>query len=120
MQSLNALGGEGNGANGSITYSVGQLFFNTKSTSNTIVNHGVQQVYELTGLAKRDIISVMAYPNPMVDYLIISIEQIKTRNLEFQFLDMQGKLLVKDKIINEETRITPPLLKNGFFILSNS
>ena len=118
MQSLNASGGASYEANGSVTYSIGQLFFTTMSTSNTIVDHGVQQVNELNGITKRDLINVLAYPNPMIDHLILSVDQYDKRSLEYQFLDIQGKLLIKDNIKNQETIITPPLLKNGFYILS--
>ncbi len=118
MQSLNASGGEAFGANGTTTYSVGQLFFTTISSSNTIVIQGVQQAHESIGIEIRNMINVLAYPNPMIDYLILTVDHFENRRLEYQFFDIQGKLLIKENIKNQETRITPPLLKKGFYILS--
>ena len=42
QESLNASGGEGSGNNGTISYSVGQLFFQSQTGTNGTVATGVQ------------------------------------------------------------------------------
>jgi len=43
--SINTCGGTAIGSNGSITYSIGQVFYNTNTGNNNTETQGVQQPY---------------------------------------------------------------------------
>jgi len=110
QESVNATGGNASGSGGAVSYSVGQVVYQTHTGTNGSVTEGVQQPYEisvLTGLAEaKDInLSVSAYPNPTTDYLILEIKDFELSNLNFRVYDMHGKLLETKKIEGKQTRI---------------
>ncbi len=110
QESLNATGGNDSGSGGSVSYSVGQLGYQTHTGANGSVAEGVQQAYEIsvvTGLeeAKGINLSVSAYPNPTTDYLTLEVKDFESSNLSFQLYDMQGKLLQTNNLIGTETQI---------------
>lgn len=110
QQSLNAAGGNASGNQGTVSYSVGQLFYQSIHGSNGSVAQGVQHPYEIwvvTGIEQAEGISLMAtaYPNPTSDQLILNIGQFDTHDLFFQIFDIYGKLLKKDRITTEQTFI---------------
>ena len=53
--SVNATGGNANSANGSVSYSVGQVFYTTAFSTNGSISEGVQQPFEISVLS--DLIS---------------------------------------------------------------
>jgi len=105
-----ASGGDTKGSGGSVSYSVGQLFYHTHRGEDGSVAEGVQQPYEIlvvTGIedAKSINLSVTAYPNPTTDYLTLEVKDFELSTLHFQLYDMQGKLLQSEKITGNQTSI---------------
>ncbi|MCX8055438.1 MAG: T9SS type A sorting domain-containing protein, partial [Ignavibacteria bacterium] len=110
QESINAAGGNASGSGGSVSYSVGQVFYTTNSYANTSVAQGVQQPYEISVVssveeAKSITLSVSAYPNPATDYLQLQIEGEMIENLSYQLVDITGKLLQNQQILNNQTTI---------------
>ncbi len=115
QESLNATGGDASGSGGSVSYSVGQVAYQTHTSTSGSVAEGIQQTYEISvviGLEEAIGInlSVSAYPNPTTDYLTLSInDNVKTRHdlslLSYQLYDMNGKLLQGEKIRGNQTSI---------------
>lgn len=110
QESINAIGGNASGTGGSVSYSVGQVAYQTHTGANGSVAEGVQQPYEIsvvTGIeeAKGINLSVTAYPNPTTDYLTLRIDEFDISNLSYQLYDMNGKLLQNEKITNNQTSI---------------
>ncbi len=108
--SVNATGGDASGSGGSASYSVGQVVYTTNTGTNGSVAQGVQQPYEIsvvTGIeqAKGINLELSVYPNPTTDYLTLEVKDFELSNLSFQLFDMQGKLLQKEKITSNQTRI---------------
>jgi len=98
----------GNG--GSVSYSVGQTAFITNTGINGSVAQGVQQAYEifiLTGSNNNINISLnfIAYPNPTTNYLILKADSYTDEKLLYQLFDINGRLLLSNKIKNTETTI---------------
>ncbi len=108
--STNATGGNASGSGGTVSYSVGQVAYQTHTGTSGSVSEGVQQPYEIsavTGLeeAKGINLSVSAYPNPTTDYLTLEIEgEVKTQYIASLY-DMNGKLLRSEKITGKQTSI---------------
>ncbi|MFW5757849.1 MAG: T9SS type A sorting domain-containing protein [Bacteroidota bacterium] len=110
QETVNATGGDASGSGGSVSYSVGQVAFQTHTATNGSVAEGVQQPYEISVVtaieeAKGINLSVSAYPNPTADYLTLEVKEIELTNLHFQLYDMNGKLLQSEEITGNQTSI---------------
>ncbi|MDI3479763.1 MAG: hypothetical protein PWQ43_1230 [Rikenellaceae bacterium] len=110
QESVNATGGNASGIGGSASYSVGQVAYQTYTSTNGSVAEGVQQPFEIsvgTGLEEATGINltISAYPNPTTDYLTLSIDNFDFSNLSYQLYDMNGKLLQSEKITGNQTSI---------------
>jgi hypothetical protein len=103
-------GGTATGS-GSVSYTVGQIVYNTTSNSNGSVAQGVQQPYEIsviTGIeAAKDIsLEMVVYPNPATDYLNLKIDgEVKSQCIASLY-DINGSLLRTIKIEGQETIIS--------------
>ena len=110
QESVNTTGGNASGSGGSVSYSVGQVAYQTHTGTSGSVAEGLQQPYEISVVtsieeAKGINLSVSAYPNPTTDYLQLKVESEKLKYLSFQLLDMNGKILQSEKIIGTQTSI---------------
>ena len=105
-----ASGGEASGAGGTVCYTIGQLAYTKYTGANGSVTEGVQQPYEISVVsgineAAGINLAVLAYPNPTTDHLTLRIDKVENLNLSYQMYDMKGQLLLKEKIISNETSI---------------
>jgi len=67
---------------GSTSYSIGQILYKNNSTSNYILQEGVQQTYEImpVGLTPIEVENKIAvFPNPFADVIIIKLNDYKLR-----------------------------------------
>ena len=108
--SVNVTGGNSSGSGGSVSYSVGQVTYQTHTGTNGSVAQGVQQAYEISVVtaieqAKGINLSVKAYPNPTTDYLTLEVKDFELSALSFQLYDINGKLLQREKITGNQTSI---------------
>ena len=102
QQTSNASGGEATGSGGTVSYSVGQTGFISQSGSGGSVLPGVQQAYEIFITSNEGLqsvnLSISAYPNPTASNLTLQVEMEKLDKLSYSVFDMNGKLLVSEKI----------------------
>ncbi|MBN1463437.1 MAG: T9SS type A sorting domain-containing protein [Paludibacteraceae bacterium] len=110
QESVNATGGNVSVSGGSVSYSIGQVVYTTNTGTSGLVAQGVQQPYEISVViavaeAKGVNLSVLAYPNPTTDYLILEVKDLELSNVHFQLYDMKGKLLQNEKITGKQTSI---------------
>ena len=82
QESINAKGGDASGSGGYMSYSVGQVAFQTHTGADGSIAEGAQQPYEISvitaiGKANGITLSIAAYPNPVSDYLILSIDEFE-------------------------------------------
>lgn len=122
QETIPATGGEATGT-GSASYTVGQVVYtaHTGTNGNSII-HGVQQPFEIsvvTGIPEAEGInlSISAYPNPVSDFLIISVENFELSILNIQLFDINGKLLKSKKITADKTEIATTNLTAGTYFL---
>lgn len=121
QKSINAAGLNASGANGSASYSVGQIDYTTKGTNNQVME-GVQQAYEIitlsttetSGTDKKDI---LLYPNPFKDFLFLDFTTNDYRNSDFQLFDSSGKLLKSDKITQSKSEFNFSSLPSAMYII---
>ncbi len=110
QQAIVAAGTDATGTGGTISYSVGQVAYQTHTSTNGSVTEGVQQPYEISLLSSaKDVTGVSltcsAYPNPTADYLILKVDNYAFDNFRYQLFDMQGKLLESKIITSDQTNI---------------
>lgn len=120
--SVNTTGGEATGSGGTVSYSVGQLFFSSHFGATGSVTQGVQQPYVIESVTGMDeangiILSALAYPNPVVDYLILQINNFDLMGLRYLLYDMNGRLLQSQLIVADQTNISMGNLASGAYFL---
>jgi hypothetical protein len=124
QQSVNASGGNGTGAGGSFSYTVGQVDYVSATGTNGSISQGVQQPFEIFTLGNNDYptiqLQAIVYPNPTTDNVYLSITNLSIDNLDFELYDILGKTITKQKIISNETQISMENLSAGnYFIVVN-
>ncbi|MFN2396219.1 MAG: T9SS type A sorting domain-containing protein, partial [Bacteroidales bacterium] len=121
-ENIPASGGEGEGSGGSVSYSVGQLFWHTHDGNNISVAEGVQQPYEISVVTAIDeaddiLLAIMAYPNPTADFLTLELKNFEPSSFQYQLYDIQGKLWQSEKITGNHTHIDVSFLVPGTYFL---
>lgn len=120
---LNSSGGNDSSLNGSVSYSIGQLVYNSSGNLNGSVLNGPQIAYEIIILLelqefKEDKIVLKTYPNPTSDILILEIDNLKKNKLDFKLFDTNGKLKHENKINSNLTTINMETYQNACYILN--
>lgn len=110
------------GASGAISYSIGQNAFNLAQGSSGSITEGIAQTYLIqyaTGIKRADKIElrVNVAPNPTTDYLILSMNEYKMKNLSYVLYSTQGALLKQDVIDAEDTKIAMSEFTASSYIL---
>ena len=122
QQTVPASGGKASGSGGSVSYSVGQLFYNIHTGTSGSVAEGVQQPWEIsvvTGIPEAEGIDLIlsAFPNPATDFLILRVENYDYQNLSYQLFDVNGRLIVNKQIESNQVRIDMTGLVYGVYFL---
>jgi hypothetical protein len=117
-----AAGGNASGSGGSLSFTVGQVAYQTYTGTNGSVEQGVQQPYEISEVtaieeAKGIGILVSIYPNPATDFLTMSIIEIDISDLSYQLYDMNGNLIQNEKITGNQTRIAMSKLVSATYFV---
>ncbi len=125
QESVSASGGNATGNAGTTSFTIGQVFHLIESGTTGSIAHGVQQPYEIsivTGIepdAGIDLIC-QAHPNPACEFVMLKIEDYNFENLTYILYDINGKLLAKKKITENETIIAMKNLTAATYFLKLS
>jgi len=122
QEAILAAGGDASSNGGSVSYTVGQVFYTTNTGTNGSVAEGVQQPYEISvvvGLEKAQDSKLVCtvYPNPATDLLTLETENPNNKNLFYQLYDITGILLISKKLINIKTTIPMTNLPPATYLL---
>ena len=83
---------------------MGQVIYTKNTGLDGSVSQGVQQPYEVSELLGAENPSirlvVQAYPNPTQNYLTLNVGNNEISNLNFQLIDVNGRLIKNKKISN--------------------
>ncbi len=108
QKGLPTAGGMATGAEGSVSYTVGQLAYTTQTSDEGSVAQGVQQAFEIfttVGIHETSIqLDLSVYPNPTANYLTLKTDG--SANMSYQLSDMNGKILENKEINGNNTSIT--------------
>lgn len=115
-------GGDISNSNGSINYSIGQIFINTNSNTNNYIIEGNQQPYEIYSLSNSNLdnpnLTIKIFPNPTNDFIFLSYPNYNYENTNFQIFDLNGKEIIKKrKIYEKETKIFLDQFQIGTYLL---
>ena len=118
-------GADGANENGSVSYSVGQIVYQSDESSDGSVSltQGLQQPYTISslplpdGLQEISSIQLAAYPNPTSDVLNISIEGTECDGLTFTVSDVKARRQMSGDIISENTPIDVRHLLPGVYFV---
>jgi hypothetical protein len=124
MGTINASGNNASGSSGTVTYSIGQVFYTYIGVSVYSVAQGIQHEELDQTLNNKDNIvepkvEIAVFPNPTSDYVNINMMGFDFENgpRSYQLYDYQGRLLKQDTINQTETQINLTELSSSIYIL---
>lgn len=117
-----ATGGSATGSGGSVTYTIGQVAYNTNGSTSVSEAQGVQQPYEISkpvvGIGEPEInLELIVSPNPTEDIITLNIGDYNSEKLSFQLFDLKGRLLDSTKIVDVSTTIEMKDLPTSTYLL---
>ncbi len=122
QETVTTSGGDATGTGGTASYTVGQVVYTTNTGTNGSVAQGVQQPYEIAttvGINETAInLEMNVYPNPTNNYLQLKVDSEKLENLNFQLIDLQGKVIENKKVSSTTTSINVESLPKAIYFLS--
>lgn len=120
QQVISSTGGSGSNSSGSITFTLGELVIDTKTSGGTSITQGFHQtkltiteVTELPGLS----FSIIAFPNPTSDFIMLKMAKENNDKLGYALFDLQGKLLLKGDLSDGEAQVSFATLPPATYIL---
>ncbi|MFD2826829.1 T9SS type A sorting domain-containing protein [Leeuwenhoekiella polynyae] len=123
---MGASGGNLKSDKGSVSFSVGQVFFHYLNNSQTTILAGVQQpvaseVFLGTEKPEHNV-SILAYPNPITDFLILEIKDFNNPNITYTIFDQNGSRVQHEVIKTGKTKIACQRLQAAayFVIIMNN
>lgn len=114
-------GGNTTGTNGNVSYSVGQIVYTTNSGATGSVAQGVQQPFEIQTLLGAENFNInlqlAVYPNPTTNWLQLEVKNTDFTNLSYQLFDLNGRMILNQKVIAETSTISMEQLPAAIFLL---
>jgi len=122
QEAVSSSGGLATGAGGTAGFTIGQVAYQSHAGVNGSAWQGVQQSYEISdisGIAESSIqLELAAYPNPTTDLLYLKVKNSDERQMVYNLYDMQGKLLLSEKILENVSTINMANYFPSTYILS--
>ncbi len=115
-------GGDAEGDNGSISYSIGQVVYTSAQGSNGNINQGVQQPYDIgvvTGIDEVGI-NLSVFPNPTSGLLTLTVADDDASLLSYQLFDAAGRMIDTRNKLNSTNTISLDAYATGVYTLSVS
>ena len=116
-----ATGGNTTGPGGTVSYSVGQLVYNSNEGTNGSVDQGIQQPYEIwtsLGFETSEIdLELSTYPNPTYNVLTLNINNYKNQKYTYALHNLKGELLEKKQVLNGKATIVMKDLPVSTYLL---
>jgi hypothetical protein len=124
MGTIIASGDDASGSYGSVSYSIGQVFYTYIGQSVYNVAQGVQHDLpdNILSTAENSIepkIEIFIFPNPTTDFITINMEGLELGYVQrsYQLYDIQGRILKQNTISQTETQINLSYLSSSIYIL---
>ena len=111
QETVTTSGGNASGEGGTVSYTIGQVVYDTHTGTAGSVAEGIQQPYEIsvvTGIEEPGIkLNIVAFPNPVTDHLNLRISDDTSieDQLTASLCGLKGSIIKQQKIVNNETTI---------------
>jgi len=120
QQAIVPSGGDHSGSGGSMSFSLGQSSYTTNNAASGESNaEGVQHAYEIYAYSTvnelNSSVNINISPNPTPDILNIHINDFKSYS--YSLHEWNGKVLISDKLINENTNLNLQKLARSTYLL---
>ena len=107
---------------GTLSYTVGQVFYKAVPGTNGSIVQGVQQPYEISVIsalenAKDISLELSVFPNPTNGLLKLLVKSSDLSKLRYQLYQINGLLLIDKKIENEATEISLEIFPPSVYLL---
>lgn len=125
METIVTSGSNATGDTGTVTYSIGQVFY-TYVGDLSVYNlaQGVQHDEKSDSLGRPEVsignkTEIFIFPNPTTDFVNISMQNTEVENGQrnYKLYDIQGRLLKQGKIDQDQTQIGISHLSSSIYIL---
>lgn len=122
QEALLAAGGNALGSGGSVSYSVGQVFYAINLGVNGSVEQGVQQPYEISFVpekadSSRANIICSVFPNPVTDHLTLTVENYEGTGLSYKLYNGFGQQIDENDITNNQVSVKMGWLAPAIYLL---
>ena len=122
---INTTGNNATGSSGTISYSLGQVFYTYTGALDRTLAQGIQHTSVENVLATNEIIeitnqNIIIYPNPVKEILQLKVENYISADVKQFYLlfDLQGRLLKEDIIEDVNSQIDMTNLKSALYIFN--
>lgn len=117
-------GSTASGVSGSVSYSIGQTFYEAVVSSGGTVIPGVQQPFEISETLGADAaeigLSLKIYPNPTTDILNLKIDFNDVKAYTYELYDYAGRFLGKSAVSKKVTELSMSKYPAGTYLLKIS
>lgn len=114
-------GGDASNPTGAVSFSIGQVFFVSTTGMEGNINPGLQQpfeIFEVSGVDDLDIqLIARVFPNPTPGVVVLVVENPDLKQVYYNLVDLQGRLLVSNRITDKETTLKMEHLSDGTYFL---
>lgn len=118
--SCNSLGGDVVNNTGSISFSIGQVFYKQIEGVTGFQSQGVQQTIEITTLDLGDDkvnLSLVAFPNPVQTKLLLKVDSYNQEGVVYSIFNIEGVQLDQGEVCSSETIIDFNHLPNATYVM---
>lgn len=125
QQAVLSSGGDAASAQGSVSYSLGQVAYTSQSSQSGEVNAGVQQPVKVIMVGNEFPISevtIVVYPNPTQDKLVVDLsgEYPVSGQYALSLYDLYGKILLQERILSASVIVPLDAYAHGMYLLKVS
>lgn len=125
METIIPSGSNATGNSGSVTYSIGQVFY-TYIGDDSVYNvaQGVQHQEAEATLGEPEVIvpttEILVYPNPTTDYVNLKMTgtELESAQRSYKLYDIQGRVLRQNTITDTETQVSLSNLSTSIYLLT--
>ncbi len=119
LQVIGSAGNTATNANTQLNWTIGEPITNTTTNPNNILTQGFNQsVLLITAIDEKQNSNITISPNPTADFVTINIDENDLKNSQYLLHDINGKLILQNKITDKQTKLSfIELTKATYFVV---
>ena len=118
LQVIGSAGNTATNSNTQLSWTIGEPITNTATNTNSILTQGFNQsVLVITAIDDNQNSNITISPNPTADFVIISINVNDLQNAQYLLHDINGKLVLQNKITDKQTKLSFIELANSTYFV---